>query len=155
MKSTNITKVDAKASLDELKRFGIENERQIRSPIGFILVAAFSIALLSTSICAARHDNIWMMGVFVGVALNLFTWFLHLQLAKLKGINHKIIPKTASGWKVTLGVALFIVISTFVGRQLSENGYEWVSYLVGAINGVFIFFAIYRFPTNDNIFRDV
>lgn len=155
MKNTNLTKTEAQATLDELKRFGIENQQQLRSPIGLMLVAAFSNALLTTSICAARHDNIWIMGAIVGFALNVFTWFLHIHIAKFKGVNHRIIPKTASGWKLMVGVALFIAVATFVGRQISESGYEWVSYLVGGINGIFLFVAIYKFPTNDNVSRDV
>ncbi|GAA6153918.1 hypothetical protein [Pseudoteredinibacter isoporae] len=139
----------AKAALKDIESSQQNLQRAMRLPIWLSLFASFSYGLLVFSWGMTEHENLWALGMYIGLGLFLGSAALAIYSSKLMGLKANLIPKNRSG-------VLFYLVSSIAfgalvvgGRWLRLQGFELAPHLAAALSAALMFYFQYWHPAGE------
>ena len=163
-----ITTAEAQSALESLNKIGNETISSLRPPLWLIIIMSLLSGILTFSMCAAEHENMWALGMWLsGIPIFLLVLF-RIYSERLLGVRGKSLPSSGSG-KVFLGLqVLFFAVVMFVGRAATVAGrpetrlegafpiadLPLAPYIAAVIVSLSVAYLTYKHPTNEWVQQD-
>lgn len=145
---TNISKVEALASLKLLNNTQREGVSLFRMPLWMNVMSGLSYGTMTFSYCVMAHDNQWALGFIISLVIFLLLVSFHIYTGKLLGVKANLIPRGKSAISFNIFFGVLFALTLILGKISVDVGYDWVAYVAGIMNGTILMFALYHFPTS-------
>lgn len=145
----NVSKSEAAELLQSVESAKCNATALFRMPITLIILISLSGALTVFSWGMTEHENIWMLGMYVGwISFAIFT-ALGYYTHHLLGVKVNIFINTKNKVKSTLVSAVLFLFIYVGGRELRLLGFEFAPHIAGLMAGVLLGYLLYKYPTGE------
>ena len=144
-----ISKEEAAATLksvDSTKRDAIKS---FRIPLLLITLISLSYSLVVFSWGMTEHDNLWALGMYIGMAsFGIFVAF-YLYTFRLLGIKVSVLARTKERIVSEIVLAIIFGVILVAGRQVRLLGFEFAPHIAALIAGGYMAYLLYKYPTGE------
>ena len=144
-----ISKEEAAATLksvDSTKRDAIKS---FRIPLLLITLISLSYSLVVFSWGMTEHDNLWALGMYIGMAsFGIFLAF-SLYTFRLLGIKVSVLARTKERIVSEIVLAIIFGVILVAGRQVRLLGFEFAPHIAALIAGGYMAYLLYKYPTGE------
>jgi|TARA_R110000868_G_scaffold150167_3_gene373149 hypothetical protein len=144
-----ISAAEAKSTLESLSKIEGETNAMIRPPLWLNIVISCLYGMMTFSWASTRHENLWILGLFISTVGFLLAVAFSIYTSRLLGVKPKLLPKNNSEFKFHLLMALFFGLVFALTRVFSTNDIWWAAYAGGTINTLALAYCQHNFSTGD------
>ena len=144
-----ISEIEARSALNSIKIAEEGVSKSLRPPLWLNLIISGSYGVMTFSWASTRHENQWMLGVFLSSLVFFIGVIFYLYSSRLLGIKPKLVPSSSNEFFFTLFVALVLSAVFFFARFSSTNGFWWGALIGGVINAAIMVYLLYTQMTGN------
>jgi hypothetical protein len=149
-----ISKEEAAATLKSVDLTKRDAIKSFRIPLLLITLISLSYSLIVFSWGMTEHENMWALGMYIGVAGLLIFTALYVYTFRLLGIKVNIKPMTKENVRFELVHAVIFTVILIAGRQVRLLGFEFAPHIAALIAGGYLAYLLYKYPTGEYITMD-
>ena len=149
-----ISKEEAAATLKSVDLTKRDAIKSFRIPLLLITLISLSYSLIVFSWGMTEHENMWALGMYIGVAGLLIFTALYVYTFRLLGIKVNIKPMTKESVRFELVHAVIFTVILIAGRQVRLLGFEFAPHIAALIAGGYLAYLLYKYPTGEYITMD-
>ena len=96
-----------------------------------------------------EHDNLWALGMYIGMAsFGIFLAF-SLYTFRLLGIKVSVLARTKERIVSEIVLAIIFGVILVAGRQVRLLGFEFAPHIAALIAGGYMAYLLYKYPTGE------
>ena len=144
-----ISKEEAAATLKSVDLTKRDAIKSFRIPLLLITLISLSYSLVVFSWGMTEHENMWALGMYIGVAGLLIFTALYVYTFRLLGIKVNIKPMTKESVRFELVQAVIFTVILIASRQVRLLGFEFAPHIAALIAGGYLAYLLYKYPTGE------
>lgn len=148
-KDQHIDAQAAKAALKDIESSQQNLQKAMRLPVWLSLFSSLSYGLIVFSWGMTEHENLWALGMYIGLALFLGAAVLAIYSSKLMGLKANLIPKNQSAllfYLVSAGAFGLLILG---GRMLRLEGFSTAPHIAAFLSAALMFYFQYWHPAGE------
>ena len=144
-----ISKEEAAATLKSVDLTKRDAIKSFRIPLLLITLISLSYSLIVFSWGMTEHENMWALGMYIGVAGLLIFTALYVYTFRLLGIKLSFLARTKERVRFELVQVVIFTVILIAGRQVRLLGFEFAPHIATLISGGYMVYLLYKYPTGE------
>jgi len=144
-----ISKEEAAATLKSVDLTKRDAIKSFRIPLLLITLISLSYSLIVFSWGMTEHENMWALGMYIGVAGLLIFTGLYVYTFRLLGIKLSFLARTKERVRFELVQVVIFTVILIAGRQVRLLGFEFAPHIAALISGGYMVYLLYKYPTGE------
>jgi hypothetical protein len=149
-----ISKEEAAATLKSVDLTKRDAIKSFRIPLLLITLISLSYSLIVFSWGMTEHENMWALGMYIGLAGLLIFTALYVYTFRLLGIKLDFLARTKERVRFELVQVVVFTVILIAGRQVRLLGFEFAPHIAALIAGGYLAYLLYKYPTGEYITMD-
>jgi hypothetical protein len=146
-----ISKEEAAATLKSVDLTKRDAIKSFRIPLLLITLISLSYSLI---VFSWGRQNMWALGMYIGVAGLLIFTGLYVYTFRLLGIKLSFLARTKERVRFELVQVVIFTVILIAGRQVRLLGFEFAPHIAALIAGGYLAYLLYKYPTGEYITMD-
>jgi hypothetical protein len=148
-KQETITKKEAVETLDSIDLVKRDAIKSFRPPLPLIVLLSLSYSLIIFSWGMTEHENMWALGMYIGVTVLLVCLAFYFYTFRLLGVKLRVIPRTKKAIIIEVIASIFLWTLIITGREIRLLGFEFAPHVAALIGGGVFAYLLYKYPTGE------
>ncbi|MBB6521331.1 hypothetical protein [Pseudoteredinibacter isoporae] len=148
-KDQHIDAQAAKAALKDIESSQQNLQKAMRLPVWLSVFSSLSYGLIVFSWGMTEHENLWALGLYIGLGLFLASAALAMYSSKLMGLKANLIPKNKSGLLFYLVSVVAFGLLVLGGRTLRLEGFASAPHIAAFLSAALMFYFQYWHPAGE------